>query len=188
MASVWNRRCASLGTSISPPSEPRPIRRIGVWIALAATGLAGLGAATIASPWLRVRTVEVSGADHLSTAHVVRVSGVRTGQSLVLLRPGEIADRLEADPWIAEATVERDLPTTLRIAVRERSPVAAVRKGSGYQELAADGTVLGTPTGRPALPVIVPAAGRGIGPAVSALGAMTGVLRDQVRAAIVAVD
>ena len=47
--------------------------------------------------------------------------------------------RLETEPWIAEATVARDLPDAVVIAVLERQPIASGPQG---ELIAADGVVL----------------------------------------------
>jgi cell division protein FtsQ len=84
---------------------------------------------------------------------VVRLAGVSTSTDLLSLDGAALAARLEASPWVASATVERDLPSTLRITVVERAPVIAVPLHGAYRLLAGDGTSLGTARRRPTLPI-----------------------------------
>jgi cell division protein FtsQ len=114
--------------------------------------LAG-GAAAAWSRLLDARTITVTGASHLSRAAVVRLAGVSTSTDLLSLDGAAVAARLEASPWVASATVERDLPSTLRIAVVERTPVIAVPLHGAYRLLAGDGTSLGMAQRRPTLPI-----------------------------------
>lgn len=107
------------------------------------------------STLLRVRRLEVSGASHLASGDVVRLSGISDTTNVLWFDPSGIEQRLEANPWIARAIVSRALPWTIRIAVVERRPVAVVREGEGPVLVAGDGTVLGTAEADHRLPAIV---------------------------------
>jgi cell division protein FtsQ len=64
-----------------------------------------------------------------SQAFAVRVvapARVPGDTTLLRLPSAEIAQRLEKEPWIAEAKVRRVFPDTVQIDVVERRPVAAV--------------------------------------------------------------
>jgi hypothetical protein len=83
------------------------------------------------------------------------IAGVGQGTRLFWLRGGPIEDRLESDPWIADATVSRSLPSSLRIDIRERYPVAEFRKGRRWFLVASDGTVLTRAEGDHHLPLLL---------------------------------
>jgi len=63
----------------------------------------------------------------LSRAEVLQWTGLRAGDNLLTLDLDRIKRDLELVPQIEEAALERLLPDTLRIVVRERQPVARVR-------------------------------------------------------------
>lgn len=107
------------------------------------------------SSLMHVRRIEVSGLSHLSAPRVIRESGVSLRSNALWLDTGAAESALERDPWVAEATVERALPWGVRIHVAERVPVAQVVSGSGYELIAADGTMLGEDTRNPGLPRII---------------------------------
>jgi len=96
------------------------------------------------SPVFAARRVEVTGESHLTRADVLRLAGVGRGTNLFWFHAQRAERLLRRSPWIAAAAVTRSLPSTLRIAIRERRPVGQVklRKGKGYFVVAADGTVL----------------------------------------------
>ncbi len=98
---------------------------VAALVGLLAWGLYGLYRA----PVLPIKRVLVSGARHYDEATIRRLAAVPAEATMVRVPVSAIERRLEADPWIAEAKVERDFPDTLRIAVRERSPVAVVDAG-----------------------------------------------------------
>jgi hypothetical protein len=82
-------------------------------------------------PALSVRTVEVVGAQHLSSAQVAAAAGLARGSS-VLSVDGE-ADRqhLLAQTWVQSATVEPQLPGIVVVVINEWQPVAVYHAGSG---------------------------------------------------------
>ena len=132
----------------------------GVWIAVALV----LAVAAVAfTPTLlrrmaffRVRQVEIVGARYLDESDVVR--------HLALPVTASIFDRLEptrraalAVPGVLGATIERRLPGTLRIIVREASPVALTALSDRLALMDSAGAVLPfDPTRVPAsLPIAV---------------------------------
>jgi cell division protein FtsQ len=103
----------------------------------------------------QARTLKVFGAKHLSKGAVLRVAGVHRGTNLFWFHAGEVERRLEADPWIARALVSRSLPSTLRIAIDERTPVAQVVDGGRFVVVASDGTILTRSRTRRRLPLLI---------------------------------
>lgn len=73
-----------------------------------------------------VREVEVEGARRLGVDRVRDLAGIRPGTHVLAADTGEMAARLESHPWIAKATVARELPDRLRIRIDEHVPAAYV--------------------------------------------------------------
>jgi cell division protein FtsQ len=94
------------------------------------------------SPFLTIETVAVDGASRLADADVLESAALLADETLLRLRPRRVESRLEQNPWIAEATVRRELPDTVRIAVVERSPAAAVVVEGEQWLVAEDGVFL----------------------------------------------
>ncbi len=127
-------------------------RRLGGLVIVVATVVVGLAAwvATYTTIF-EVREVLIRGERHTTETAVASQAQV-AGVNLFHLDLAAVEHRLEADPWIADAIVRRDLPATLVIDITEREPVAVDDLG---EVVAADGTVLpfadvgGLPTIRP---------------------------------------
>ena len=115
------------------------------WWAVAVIGgvlLVGSGWLLTNSPVFAARHIEISGQSHLSRSTLLRLAAVHERTNLFWFHGDVVERRLEANPWVAEATVSRSLPSTLRIEIRERKPVALVMEGEDFLLVAADGTVL----------------------------------------------
>jgi cell division protein FtsQ len=99
--------------------------------AACSVGLAlGVRHHVMGSPRFSVRHFEVKGNARRTVQQVVAWSGVANGANIFRVNPEDVRVRLEQDPWIAMAEVERKLPSTLRIFVRERDAAAVVSVGS----------------------------------------------------------
>jgi cell division protein FtsQ len=174
-------------------ARARRRRRILGW-GLAVIALAVGVAYLIRTPLFGLSEVRVSGIEAVTEAEVLEAAGVRIGEPYLGLDLTAIGGRVAALPRVAAVRVTRDYPSSLRIAVTERPPVASVSDGSGYWLVAADGTVLDPVGGQPAdLPYVasVPLPD-GVGPgsrlppgnelanALTALGGMDPQLKRQV--------
>ena len=96
---------------------------------LAVALLAVVGAWTawqrvFASDRLRVGRLEVRGSHFLSEGEVRELVGTAVGESILALDIEALKARLRASPWVADATVTRALPDTVRVEIRERVPLA----------------------------------------------------------------
>jgi cell division protein FtsQ len=176
---------------LTAPRARRRRRRIAIVVPAAAAALA-LGAwwATHSSIF-DAKHVSVSGASHLTRADVLEAAGVGPGTNLLWADTSAIESAVESDPWVAEATVTRSLPSTIRIAVTERRPASTVVVGSTWFLVAADGTVLAPARHRPDLPVLPTAQSLTVGsrPAALATAAeVAGGMSPWLRSRVVTVD
>src|SRR5262245_61541901 len=170
-------------------------RRRSVVIALTAVAvLATVVAVGITfTPLFGARAILVRGNVALEADRVVRLAGLEMGVNVAHLDVAAAETRLRRDPWVADASIRRDLPGTIVIEIRERRPMAAVRGGP---ILAGDGTVLpgAEPVGSAGqrLPEIVPSFGEldpiAAAGAAEALAAMRASLRRLVAAVVVEPD
>ncbi|HXB57801.1 MAG TPA: FtsQ-type POTRA domain-containing protein [Vicinamibacteria bacterium] len=81
-------------------------------------------AKVMASERLRVGRVEVRGSHFLSEGEVRELLGPAVGENILGLNIEALKTRLRASPWVADATVGRTLPDTLKVEIRERVPLA----------------------------------------------------------------
>ncbi|HVR71157.1 MAG TPA: FtsQ-type POTRA domain-containing protein [Vicinamibacteria bacterium] len=113
----------------------RRARRGATWRAVVAVEIAGgclvaaylawsAYASVMASERLEVDRVEVRGSRFLSEGEVRELLGPAVGENILGLDIESLKERLQASPWVADATVSRTLPDTLRVDIREREPLA----------------------------------------------------------------
>ena len=97
-----------------------------------------------------VTSVEVKGQNMATTAEIVEASEIVVDQNLLDVEPVEVAERVEAVPWVHTVSVDRKWNGSVVISVTERLAVAALESPSGFMLIDGEGRQLdqlpGTPT------------------------------------------
>jgi cell division protein FtsQ len=91
---------------------------------------------------MRIAEVSLSGQRQVSREEIFAAAGVTENSSLLFLDVADARTRLEAVPWIAEATVRKLYPDRLQITVTEREAFALWQLNGKIAVIAADGTPL----------------------------------------------
>ncbi len=78
------------------------------------------------SPVFNITNIIVRGNMSLTAAEIIRVSGIVSGANIFQVNLKEAAARIHTLPLVKEAKLDRELPGTVVIQVRERRPVAMV--------------------------------------------------------------
>jgi cell division protein FtsQ len=89
-----------------------------------------------------VRMVRLDGHEHTSGSAIVAALRLGPRVSLLTLDVDDVRERIEALPWVAEATVRKGFPRALDIAIVEATPAARWRSEGVEVLVAADGSVL----------------------------------------------
>jgi cell division protein FtsQ len=126
----------------------RALRRLGQGLLLLVP-LVIVGWVLLASSWLAVDRVVLSGLGRLSEEQVRAVVGVEPGTPLARVDTGEVADAVRELPAVASVQVERSWPGTLRVAVRERVVAAGVQRDGRVELVDADGVGFASEPGLP---------------------------------------
>lgn len=164
----------------------RPGRRV-LTALVAAVVLAVLaGWVLLASPWLRVQDVRISGTERTELSAVQTLVDGERGAALAGVNTRSLAARVGALPLVASVDVRRVWPSTLDVVVHEREAVAAVPSvGGGFDLVDENAKVLvqadAAPAGVPTLAVDVAAAGAGaLQAALDVNGTLPAELRSRV--------
>jgi len=142
-----------------PDPTARRRRAVGLMIAVPIVLAVAFWGLTY-TPLFAARHIRVDGNHVLSDRHLRSVAGVSTSTNVAHLNESDVVARLEADPWVADASVRTDLPNTLVVSVDERRPVGVIAAMGETSVLASDGQTLPSEGVRVAeLPVVRAALG-----------------------------
>jgi cell division protein FtsQ len=129
----------------------------------------------------------VSLGRHETTAEAVLAAlGVSRGQAMMEFDPKAAKQRLEALGWVRTATVQRQLPDTIRVHLVERQAMARWQHDGGTELVDRGGIVIGTDglERYAALPLIVGGDAPGAAPALFSLLITEPALFARVEAAV----
>ncbi|MFB9908276.1 cell division protein FtsQ/DivIB [Allokutzneria oryzae] len=138
----------------------RPVRRVRSrvrpWmVLLAVLVLLALGYVGLFTSVLGVRSVEVSGTKTITADEVRTAAAIPDGHPILRLGTGEVAERVKALPVVASAEVDWSLPSTVTIAITERTPVAVFPAEDGTKLVDRTGSPYSTvPSAPPGLPLL----------------------------------
>jgi cell division protein FtsQ len=79
------------------------------------------------SSYFDAQTITVEGNHRLSTATILKQCGVKLHDNILGMNLRLLRHRLLADPWVRAAEVERELPVSIHIRLRERVPIAMLK-------------------------------------------------------------
>jgi len=99
-------------------------------------------------PRFRIDTaasIQTIGNSQLTRDDLLSVFGADIGRNIFFIPLSIRRAELERIPWVEHATVMRILPNQLRVAVRERTPIAFVRVGDQIKLVDAEGVILDMP-------------------------------------------
>jgi cell division protein FtsQ len=122
------------------------VKRIFILLLTGAT-LATSGWIFWNSSALELRRIEVSGNLHIPKEEIAAATELSAGMRLLDIQTARVARRVETIAWVADAKVERIIPSKLRISITERTPVAQVSLSGRNYFVDREGIVLSEGTG-----------------------------------------
>lgn len=130
----------------------------GSWVACGMVGLVlliGLSFALLygyrfltRSPYFALKSIVIEGTFRLTSREVLEIADIAEGRNSLDLSIDQMERRIASNLWIEKVSVQRTLPDTLRITLKEKEPRFWVRNGEDlwYADI----------YGTPIAPVIVP--------------------------------
>ncbi len=94
------------------------------------------------SAGFRITAVAINGRKQLTQDEVLAIGGVSGRSSLLFLDAATVRDKLKANPWIGDATVQKFYPGQLQIDIVERTAFALWQQGGRLAVISDDGAVL----------------------------------------------
>lgn len=103
------------------------------------------------SPVFNIKEIKVVGAVNNPAAKIIKESGVKVGDNIFKVRRSTVSDALGKNAYLSSVDIERELPGTLIIVVKERTEMSYIAYGNEYIVLDSLGCVLRKTTKRPKL-------------------------------------
>jgi cell division protein FtsQ len=117
-------------------------RRVLALLLLVPIAVATAAWAITYTPVFQARHIRVEGAVSLRPDAVRSLAGIEPSTNVFHLQTEAVTASLLNDPWIASASVDRDLPDTIVVSIVERQPVGTIDAMGEASILASDGTIL----------------------------------------------
>lgn len=84
------------------------------------------------TPYLAIKTINVSGANRVGRDEVVELSGLREGRNILSFKAGQVIDAIKTNQWVESVEVRRRYLTAVDIEIKERVPAVIVRLDGMY--------------------------------------------------------
>jgi cell division septal protein FtsQ len=98
--------------------------------------------AILVLPVFRASSVAISGNRLVARDAILGAAHIGSSQSIFTVDGEQVRQRIEKLPWVRSASVETELPHTVRITVREWTPVLMLHEGGKRLAIADSGDVL----------------------------------------------
>ncbi len=106
--------------------------------------LFGIVCIVMVSPAFQMKTLVVSGIDKYTKQEISSVIALQEGDNILLFNQKKAIELLEQNPYIADATIEKNLPDTVKITIVERKIRGYVPYMGAYLYIDEEGRVLET--------------------------------------------
>lgn len=156
----------------------RPRWVVRLWLVLAVVAVVGVGAGAYFSPVLSVRTVEVLTPPSIPQEQVRPLLDVPVGRPLLQVDTAAVAGRVADLPKVESVRVQRVFPSTVKVTVFERVPVAFYDAPDGTRIIDKEAVTFAVEPPPPGLPRIVVDTPEPGNPAASAALAVLAALRE----------
>ena len=91
---------------------------------------------------LRLETIEVRGRSHTPKPVIIAASELTLGEPILTISLPALHERLSTIGWIRTVAVERRMPSTIRVEITERVPMALLQTEDGHHVIDKTGTVI----------------------------------------------
>lgn len=122
-------------------SRGRPRRTLLIWLAVVTLLAAGVIFLFFFSSAFVVKDLQVSGGREEVQESAVGLAQIPNGRPLARVAEGAVGERVLTDMRIANVSVERGWPSTVRLTITEREPVLALTDGNATWLADAGGVV-----------------------------------------------
>jgi len=95
----------------------------------------------VVSPYFQLRETVVKGAERISREEILSLAEIKPAQNILTVNLKAMARRIQNNVWVKDVSIKRDLPSKLIIEVRERQPIALIKKDEAFYYIERDGVI-----------------------------------------------
>ncbi|MDD5167236.1 MAG: FtsQ-type POTRA domain-containing protein [Syntrophales bacterium] len=86
----------------------------------------------ISMPYFNVQEITIRGCKELTEKDVLSLAAINPARNILVVDADEIGRRIRTNPWIKDVSVGREFPNRVVIEIRERTPVALLKKDTAF--------------------------------------------------------
>ena len=103
------------------------------WLGVGVLGIGAFVFAIFEAPAFEAASAQISGHSRTSVGTIDAALAIPDDQALITYDTDEAADRVRELPWVEQASVVRQWPSTVRVVIREHAVVAGVGDAAGQR-------------------------------------------------------
>ena len=107
------------------------------------------------SPIFNIKQINVEGIQKLSKEEIINLSQIQLNENTFKLKMSEVASKIENNTYVESVNINRELPNTIKINVKERQPQYIIEIANGNAYIDSKGYILDILTERLQLPLLV---------------------------------
>ncbi len=83
-------------------------------------------------PYLQAREITIRGCKELTEKDILSLAAIKPYQNILVVNVEEAGRRIRTNPWVRNVSVGREFPDRVVIEVKERTPVALLKKDMAF--------------------------------------------------------
>ncbi|MBE9547643.1 MAG: FtsQ-type POTRA domain-containing protein [Proteobacteria bacterium] len=95
----------------------------------------------VSSPCFQIERTIIRGCERTTEKEILAIAGIKPSQNILAVNLGEMARRIEANPWVEDVSIGRELPNRLVIEISERKAVALVKRDKSFYFMDCNGVI-----------------------------------------------
>ncbi len=107
------------------------------------------------SPIFNVKQIDVEGIQRLSKEEIINLSQIQLNENTFKIRESEVIERIKNNTYIENVIIDRELPSIIKITVKERQPQYIIEIANGNAYIDSKGYILEISTEKLQLPILI---------------------------------
>lgn len=106
------------------------------------------------SPLFNVKQIQVEGVQKIASEEIVNLSQINLEENTFKISTSKVKERIKVNTYVEEVSIKRELPSTMKIIIKERKPQYIIEIANGNAYIDSKGYILEISTEKPNLPIL----------------------------------